>query len=135
MPITLVDPEGLPKIDLYHQVAVATGTRHVHVAGQVASDATGTTVGVGDLAAQTAQALRNVSTALEAVGATPDDVVRLTVYVVGWTPDKMPALVDGLTRAGFTTGSGALPPASMFGVETLDIPEHMVEIEATAIMA
>ena len=35
MTITLVDPAGLPKVDLYRQVAVATGSRLVFVAGRL----------------------------------------------------------------------------------------------------
>lgn len=52
MAVTLVNPSGLPEIDAYRQVSVATGSRLVFVAGQVAWDADGVTVGEGDLAAQ-----------------------------------------------------------------------------------
>ncbi len=51
MPITLVDPEGLPKIDLYSQDPVATGSKLVFIAGQIARDADGRGVGEDDLAA------------------------------------------------------------------------------------
>ncbi len=40
MAITLVNPEGLPKVDIYRQVSVATGSKLVFIAGQVARDAT-----------------------------------------------------------------------------------------------
>jgi hypothetical protein len=36
MPVQLMNPEGLPKPEVYRQVAVATGTRTVYLAGQVA---------------------------------------------------------------------------------------------------
>lgn len=52
MGVALVNPEGLPEIDAYHQVSVATGSKLVFLAGQVAWDADGATVGEGDLAAQ-----------------------------------------------------------------------------------
>ena len=55
MSVTLVNPSGLPEIPIYHQVSVATGTRLIHVAGQVAWDADGALVGAGDLAAQVEQ--------------------------------------------------------------------------------
>lgn len=45
MAITLVNPDGLPKIDVYRQVAVASGSKMVFVAGQVAWDADGVTIG------------------------------------------------------------------------------------------
>ena len=43
-------------------MAVATGTRTVYLAGQVARAADGTPVGAGDLAAQVEQAYLNVAT-------------------------------------------------------------------------
>jgi enamine deaminase RidA (YjgF/YER057c/UK114 family) len=134
MAVTLTNPQGLPRVDVYHQVAVATGSRQVFVAGQVSWDADGVTVGVGDLAAQVEQSYANVATALQHAGAGIDDLVRLTVYVVSWTPDKMPALLDGLSRAANRLGSTATPPATLIGVAALDVPEHLVEIEATAVV-
>ncbi|MFD4721929.1 RidA family protein [Streptomyces sp. NPDC058423] len=134
MAITLVNPDGLPKIDAYRQVSVATGSRLVFVAGQVAWDAEGATVGEGDLAAQVEQCYLNVATALAGVGASFDDVAKLNVHVVDWTPDKMPLLVEGLTRAATKLGTTAAPPATLLGVAALDVPEHLVEIEATAVL-
>ncbi|MFI2458009.1 RidA family protein [Streptomyces sp. NPDC019539] len=134
MAITLVNPDGLPKIDAYRQVSVATGSRLVFVAGQVAWDADGATVGEGDLAAQVEQCYLNVATALAGVGASFDDVAKVNVHVVDWTPDKMPLLMEGLTRAATKLGTTAAPPATLLGVAALDVPEHLVEIEATAVL-
>ena len=52
MAITLVNPEGLPKVDIYRQVSVATGSKLIFVAGQIAWDTDGRTVGLGGLATQ-----------------------------------------------------------------------------------
>ncbi|MEU9233690.1 RidA family protein [Streptomyces subrutilus] len=134
MTVTLVNPGGLPKIDAYRQVSVATGSRLVHVAGQISWDADGVTVGEGDLAAQVEQSYLNVATALAGVGASFEDVVKLTLYVVDWTPDKMPVLMEGIGRAYARLGATATPPASLLGVAALDVPEHLVEIEATAVI-
>ncbi|MFF7389500.1 RidA family protein [Streptomyces scabiei] len=134
MAITLVNPDGLPKIDVYRQVAVATGTKLVFIAGQVAWDAEGATVGEGDLAAQVEQCYLNIATALAEVGGSFDDVAKLTVHVVDWTPDKMPQLLDGIGRASAKLGVTPAPPATLLGVAALDIPDHLVEIEATAIL-
>ncbi|MFF6775500.1 RidA family protein [Streptomyces sp. NPDC012637] len=134
MTITLVNPEGLPEVDAYRQVSVATGSKLVFIAGQVAWDADGATVGEGDLAAQVEQCYLNVGTALAGVGGSFDDVAKLTVYVVDWTPDKMPRLMEGLGRAAARLGVTAAPPASLLGVAALDVPDHLVEIEATAVL-
>ncbi|CAL9496147.1 hypothetical protein SUDANB120_03351 [Streptomyces sp. enrichment culture] len=134
MPITMVNPEGLPEVDAYRQVSVATGSKLVFIAGQVAWDADGATVGEGDLAAQVEQCYLNVGTALAGVGGSFGDVAKLTVYVVDWTPDKMPQLMEGLGRAAARLGVTAAPPASLLGVAALDVPDHLVEIEATAVL-
>jgi enamine deaminase RidA (YjgF/YER057c/UK114 family) len=134
MIVTLVNPPGLPAIDVYRQVSVATGSRLVHVAGQVSWDADGKLVGDGDLAAQVEQCHVNVAAALAGVGADFGDVVKLTFHVVDWTPDKMPQFMAGVERARARLGITAAPPASLFGIVALDVPEHLVELEATAVL-
>lgn len=134
MAITLVNPNGLPEIDVYRQVSIATGSKLVFIAGQVAWDVDGVTVGGGDLAAQVEQCYLNIATALAGIGSSFDDVAKLTVYVVDWTPDKMPILMDGITRATAKLGVTPVPPATLLGVAALDVPEHLVEIEATAVI-
>lgn len=134
MAITLLDPEGLPKVGVYRQVAIASGSKLVFIAGQVAWDADGTTVGEGDLAAQVERCYLNIGTALAGAGGTFDDVVKLTVYVVDWTPDKMPQFLEGAARAAEKLGVTPVPPGTLVGVAALDVPEHLVEIEATAVL-
>lgn len=134
MAITLVNPSGLPEIDAYRQVSIASGTRLVFIAGQVAWDAEGVTVGGDDLAAQVEQCYLNIGTALAEVGGSFDDVAKLTVHVVDWTPDKMPLLMEGITRVAAKLGVTPVPPATLLGVAALDVPEHLVEVEATAML-
>ncbi|MEV5158391.1 MULTISPECIES: RidA family protein [unclassified Streptomyces] len=134
MAVTLVNPEGLPEIDAYHQVSVATGSKLVFLAGQVAWDADGVTVGEGDLAAQVERCYLNIATALAGVGASFADVVKVTVHVVDWTPDKMPQFLDGVDRASAKLGATPVPPGTLLGVASLDVPEHLVEVEAVAVI-
>jgi enamine deaminase RidA (YjgF/YER057c/UK114 family) len=134
MAITFANPNGLPKIDVYQQVSIASGSRLVFIAGQVAWDAEGVTIGEGDLTAQVEQSYLNVGTALAEIGGSFDDVAKLTFYVVDWTPDKMPALLKGISRAAAKLGVTPAPPTTLIGVAALDVPDHLVEIEATAIL-
>ncbi|HWU07389.1 MAG TPA: RidA family protein [Streptomyces sp.] len=134
MAITLSNPAGLPEIDVYRQVSVATGSKLVFVAGQVSWDADGAPVGEGDLAAQIEQCYVNAATALASVGASFDDVAKLNVHVVDWTPDKMPLLLEGISRAAARLGTTPAPPATMLGIAALDVPEHLVEIEVIAVI-
>jgi len=135
MTITLVNPEGLPQVDIYRQVAVATGSKLVFIAGQVALDADGATVGEGDLAAQVEQCYLNVATALAGVGASFDDVAKLTLYAVDMTPDKLPLFVEGVARASARLGiTTPLPPFTGIGVAALAAADLLVEVEAIAVM-
>lgn len=134
MAITLLNPGGLPEIDVYRQVSIASGTKLVFVAGQVAWDAEGRTVGEGDLAAQVEQCYVNIATALAEAGGSFDDVAKLNVHVVDWTPDKMPLLLEGMSQAAARLGVTPVPPATLLGVAALDVPDHLVEIEATAVL-
>ena len=134
MAIALANPEGLPKVDIYRQVSVASGSKLVFIAGQVAWAADGSTVGKGDLAAQVEQCYLNVATALAEAGGSFDDVAKLTVYLVDWTPDKMPPLLEGISRAAAKLGVTPVPPATLLGVAALDVPDHLVEVEATAVI-
>ncbi|RSM81078.1 enamine deaminase RidA [Amycolatopsis sp. WAC 01375] len=134
MSITLVNPAGLPEIPAYRQVSIATGSKLVFIAGQVSWDADGAVVGEGDLAAQVEQCYLNIGTALAAAGATFDDVAKMTVYVVDWTPDKLALFLEGVDRAAAKLGGTPVPPGTLIGVAALDVPEHLVEVEATAVI-
>ncbi|MFJ6788146.1 RidA family protein [Streptomyces angustmyceticus] len=134
MAVTLMNPNGLPEIDAYRQVSIASGAKLAFIAGQVAWDAEGRTIGEGDLAAQVEQCYLNIATALAEAGGSFGDVAKLTVYVVDWTPDKMPLLLEGISRAAAKLGVTPVPPATLLGVAALDVPDHLVEIEATAVL-
>ncbi|MET9523024.1 RidA family protein [Streptomyces coeruleorubidus] len=135
MPVTLVNPEGLPKPQVYRQLSVATGSKLVFLAGQVARDADGRPVGEGDFAAQVEQCYLNVATALAGIGGSFDDVAKLTVYVVDWNPEKMPLLGEGVSRAAAKLGIDPVKPITLLGVAALGEPDLLVEVEATAVMA
>jgi enamine deaminase RidA (YjgF/YER057c/UK114 family) len=111
--------------------ALQRGGTTLHLAGQVAWDAQGKLVGAGDLAAQTRQALANLRAVLAAAGATPADVVRLRTYVVNHSPDKLGPVLGEIGNFY----AGALPaPNTFIGVQTLALPDFLVEIEATAVI-
>jgi enamine deaminase RidA (YjgF/YER057c/UK114 family) len=134
VPIELLNPDGLPKPDVYRQVSVASGSRMVFLAGQVARTADGEPVGAGDLAAQVEQAYLNVATALAAVGGSFDDVAKITLYVVDWTGDKMAALGAGAMRAAAQLEVDIVKPVTLIGVATLGEPDLLVEVDAVAVL-
>ncbi|MEI5033638.1 RidA family protein [Streptomyces sp. S1A(2023)] len=115
-------------------MSVATGSKLVFLAGQVARDADGRPVGQGDFAAQVEQCYLNIATALAAIGGSFDDVAKLTVYVVDWSPEKMPLLGEGVGRAAAKLGIDPVKPITLLGVAMLGEPDLLVEVEATAVI-
>jgi enamine deaminase RidA (YjgF/YER057c/UK114 family) len=134
MTVELLNPEGLPKPEVYAQVAVASGSRTVFLAGQVARDAQGQPVGAGDLAAQVEQAYLNVATAMAAVGGSFADVAKLTLYLVDWSAEKLPALGEGVARAAARLGVDPTKPVTLIPVTALGEPDLLVEVDATAVL-
>jgi enamine deaminase RidA (YjgF/YER057c/UK114 family) len=129
MALERIDPAGLATAKTYSHVIVATGSRLVFVAGQVAEDADGNLVGPGDLAAQARQAFSNVGRALRAAGTRPDQVAKLTIFVVGFRDDHLPAI-----EAGRAALFGAHKPVdALIGVATLAHPGCLIEVEAIAV--
>jgi enamine deaminase RidA (YjgF/YER057c/UK114 family) len=113
----------------FSQAVVQETARTLHVSGQVAWDRDSKIVGDGDLGTQARQALANLKAVLAEAGATPADVVRMRIYVVGYTPDKFESI--GPEIAAFY--GGADPGAStLIGVQALARPEFLIEIEADA---
>ncbi|RKT84116.1 Enamine deaminase RidA, house cleaning of reactive enamine intermediates, YjgF/YER057c/UK114 family [Saccharopolyspora antimicrobica] len=134
MAVELVNPDCLPKPDAYRQLSIASGSKLVFLAGQVARDADGTPVGGGDFAAQVEQCYLNIGRALTEIGGSFDDVAKLTVYVVDWTPEKMPLLGEGVNRAAAKLGIDPVKPITLLGVAALGEPDLLVEVEATAVI-
>ena len=135
MPVNLSNPATMPSPvppDLYAQVAVATGTRTVTIAGQVGWNADGELVS-DTLRGQLVQAFRNVKAGLESVGGSLDDLVRVTIYAAGWTPDLMDEFMAATADIGEEMGWVPVP-ASLIGVDILFVPEIRIEVEATAVL-
>ena len=132
MAIEHINPPGLIEPKGYSQIVTATGGRTIYIAGQGPYDAEGKLVGEGDHYAQAKQAISNLLVALEAAGATPADVVKMTIYVVGLNAQVLGAFFRGVKDA---TRGQALPPtaSTMVGVERLAWDPMLIEIEAVAV--
>ena len=117
----------------FSQAVVASGGRTVYCAGQTAWTTGQEIVGPGDLKAQMTKALENCEAAVIAAGGTRADIVRLTIFVPDYEPERcLDPVVAALTEF-FADGK---PPAnSLIGVAALALPDFLVEIEATAVIA
>ena len=130
--IERLNPPAMHNNPAYSQgVSVPGSARHIYVGVQNGVDASGQLVGEGDLARQTEQALANLATVLAAGGAAPDDLISLTVYLVG-DADLRPAF--GAWTA-FWNGRGTPPIVKLLRVTGLANPAFLIEIEAIAAIA
>jgi enamine deaminase RidA (YjgF/YER057c/UK114 family) len=135
MTVQLFTPEGMLQPVPYHHVAVGTGTRQVHIAGQIARDADANLIATGDLTGQVAQVLRNTAVGLGGAGASFADVVRLRFYVTKWSPEKIGDFMAGIERVAEELALPTpLPPVSLIGVDSLFEPDVLVEVEAVAVL-
>lgn len=126
-----INPQGLSSSPAYTQVVSAKPGTIIWVSGQVAQNAKGELVGKGDLKAQLNQAWENVRLALAGSGATFQDVVKVTTYVVNYKP----SMRDDLRAARLRFMGDAKPPAAtLIGVQSLASDEWLVEIEVTAVI-
>jgi enamine deaminase RidA (YjgF/YER057c/UK114 family) len=120
---------GLSQPPGYSHVVVASGRRLVTTAGAVLLDAEGNLVGAGDLHAQARQTLENLALALEAVGATERDVIKMTVYVVAGERGDLSSVWVAVQQSGIAGAASTL-----LGVSMLAIEGQLVEIEAIAVL-
>lgn len=122
--------DGLAEPPGYAHVAIARGGGSVFTAGAVPLDDRGELVGPDDPEAQTERVLANLLRQLEAGGATPDDVVKTTVYVVGGSHARQGSVWRVVQRSPIASA-----PSTLLGVSLLGYRGQLVEIEAIAVVA
>lgn len=123
------NPPALGKTAGYSQVVVVNRGKLVFISGQTGLNAKGEMP--SDFAAQAKQAFTNLKTALSAVGATTQEIVKLNYYVVGLNHDRLLVLRD----ARDSVIDKEHPPAStLAGVQALFRDDALIEIEAEAVL-
>ena len=117
--------QGLMEPISHFSDAVIAG-RTLYVSGLVATNQAGEVVGAGDVVEQTRQIFRNLKRILDAGGATPADVAKVTIFMrdVAQRP-----LINPIRQEFF----GPHRPAStLVEISRLVRDEFLLEIEAVA---
>lgn len=120
---------GLAEPPGYTHFAAVSGGRLVFLAGQVPLDEHGELVGANDPVAQARQCLANLASALRAVGASPRDAVRTTIYVVAEEQQDMGRVWRAILDSEL--GEVARTAATLVGVARLGYEGQLVEIDVT----
>ena len=101
-----------------------SGAKTIYISGQVGR--------AGEsLETQADQAYRNLRRQLEASGATPADLVKITIYIANYSPGDA-AVLGAAQRNGFPDEN--LPATTLIGVESLYSDTALIEIEGVAVV-
>jgi enamine deaminase RidA (YjgF/YER057c/UK114 family) len=125
-----INPYSTKPSGYTHVVASQPG-KTIYISGQIPVDESGALVGGNDLRAQTVQVYENLKKCLTAAGATFNDVVKMTTYVVNYKPSDLTIVRE--VRKNYLSPDG--PPAStLVGVQSLASEVYLIEIEAIAVV-
>jgi enamine deaminase RidA (YjgF/YER057c/UK114 family) len=83
----------------------------------------------GQAAAQARQVYANLGRALAAAGTRPDQVARISIYVVDYKPEYLPVI----EQARVELFGGHKPADTLLGVARLARPEFLIEVDAIAV--
>ncbi|SUU86952.1 enamine deaminase RidA (YjgF/YER057c/UK114 family) [Aminobacter aminovorans] len=129
--LTIVNPENLydPTPNGYSTaVIVPTGARLAYISGQGGQDASG---GLSpEFAVQVKQAYANLRSALDSLGAKPDQVAKLTVFVVDHDMSKLGVLTESVKEMFGDT----LPAQTLIPVPRLAVDPMLFEVEAVVLL-
>jgi enamine deaminase RidA (YjgF/YER057c/UK114 family) len=127
--ITRINPSALHPTPGYHHITVVESGRLAFLAGQCPLDAAGSLVGRGDMRAQVDAVVANSLTALAAIEAGPDQVVRSVIYVVSTDQAELAAVWQILNESALAPAFGTA--STLLGVTVLGFPDQLVELDLT----
>jgi enamine deaminase RidA (YjgF/YER057c/UK114 family) len=130
MPHRLVNPNDLPPPKGFtHGVISEAGGKTLAISGQVGWDGTGRFAG-DDVAAQFKQCLKNILSVLRASGATPENILRMTIYITD--RDQYLKQIDAIGTAYKAFVGRHLPAMTLIVVKDLLEPGAKVAMDALA---
>jgi enamine deaminase RidA (YjgF/YER057c/UK114 family) len=127
--VQYINPDELSKNPAFSQVVTVEGNgKTIYIGGQDAVNARGEIIGKGDISVQTEQVMKNLQIALETCGATFDNLIKLTIYIV-----QGQDIARGFQASQKFLGKLKHPPVvSGLFVSGLARPDFLVEVDAIA---
>jgi enamine deaminase RidA (YjgF/YER057c/UK114 family) len=126
-----LNPPGLFHHPAFTRVVSVDGARKtIYFAGQTSTDEDNAVVGKGDYVAQYRQIMRNLTLALDAAGASWDDVVFKRQYTLDIEQYRAASNDPGNPRYWDPERP---PPSTLLGVTSLASPDFLIEIEIVAV--
>jgi enamine deaminase RidA (YjgF/YER057c/UK114 family) len=125
----LLAPPALAKPMGYSHVAVVPAGTFIYVSGQISQDSAGNLVGKGDFPAQVEQVFKNLKAALEAAGATFQDVFKMNSYFIDL--GNLSAYREVRNRY---VNVDSPPASTAVQVSRLVHPDFLIEIEVIAVL-
>jgi enamine deaminase RidA (YjgF/YER057c/UK114 family) len=130
MSLKCINPSDLSTPLTYSHLVVATGSRLVFVAGQVAEDTQGNLVGRDDMRAQAHQVFVNIGLALAAAWARPQQVTKLNIFVANYRREHLAMIEEGR----IALFGDHKPTDTLVGVAALSRPDYLLEVDAIAVL-
>ncbi len=127
MPKSYFTPDTVFNPPAYSHAVRAGNT--IYVAGQVAFGPDGNLVGKGDVKTQAEQAWKNMKNVLEAAGATIEDLVDVTTYIVN--PDDVAKIREARQRY---LPENNKPTSTVIVAHALANPDLLIEIKGIAVV-
>ncbi|MGH7642933.1 MAG: RidA family protein [Candidatus Dormibacteria bacterium] len=120
-------PDVLPEPISHYTDAVAAGGL-LWISGMLPVDPEGKIVGVGDVVRQTEQIFHNIELILKGAGASFDDVVKVSLFLLRM--DDRPA-INTVRRRVF---GDSRPASTLVEVSALALPDALLEVETMAVL-
>ncbi|RUY27366.1 RidA family protein [Mesorhizobium sp. M7A.F.Ca.US.001.04.1.1] len=115
----------------YTHVTRVKASEFLFIAGMLSGDSAGNIIGAGDFEKQTQQVFDNIEAALKSAGASWDNVVQFTTYLVH--SQDIPKFMDFRLRKFPTMfQNGIYPPNTLLMVDRLVQEPFLVEVQTIA---
>ena len=110
----------------YSHAAKAGNT--LYIAGQVAQDVDGNLVGKGDFETQVRQVYENLTSIMEEAGGTLQNIVKKTTFLTHYSH------IETYRKVRNEYFPEPCPPNTLLIIDSLALPEYMIEVEAVAVL-